>query len=415
MLCQFAFSNFRSFKDEAFLDLYAEPIKDKEDSLIIDKDGTKILPVISIYGPNGSGKSTVLDALTFLRQIIVNPMHQFVMNEKIAGNEDIVENNFKDEKNKNVIHKFNKNCELIPTIFEITFRINEIEYKYELSMLKNEVVNENLYYRKILENNVNIVFERNGDEILKGNDIENISVEKIKKTVPLLSNIAAFYDVVAINNVVEWFMKMNYLNYNRSSNDEKIFIPKNEESLAEMIRLIKEMDLNISGIRVDEGVDGKIEKIFTKHTVDGEEFELIIEEESSGTRKIFSFLAKINICLRNGRLVIADELDAKLHPKLFGFIVSLFTNPKRNKNGAQLLITSHDIVNMNSDVFRRDEIWFCSLNPSNASNLYALSSFRDFNGKRPRNDEVYGKRYMEGKYGADPFINKGLNWGNNDE
>lgn len=108
--------------------------------------------------------------------------------------------------------------------------------------------------------------------------------------------------------------------------------------------------------------------------------------------------------------MVADELDAKLHPKLLKCIIGLFTNRNTNKWGAQLLLTSHDITSMTAEVFRRDEIWFCAKNPENASMLYALTTFRKKNGTRPRNDEIYGKQYMEGRYGADPYIRQILDW-----
>ena len=84
MLCQFSFRNFKSFKNEAFLDFYAESITDNNESLIIDSDEEKFLPVVSIYGPNGGGKSTVLEALGFLRQTIVKPVIASKMNEDIS-------------------------------------------------------------------------------------------------------------------------------------------------------------------------------------------------------------------------------------------------------------------------------------------------------------------------------------------
>ena len=139
--------------------------------------------------------------------------------------------------------------------------------------------------------------------------------------------------------------------------------------------------------------------------------EIPFEEESSGTRKLFSCMARILDCLRDGTLLIADELDAKLHPKLLQYIIELFTDPKSNRKGAQLLFTSHDITTMTPEIFRRDEIWFCALDPQNASRLYSLISFKKENGKTPRNDESYSKQYLEGRYGADPYIRKILDWG----
>lgn len=104
-------------------------------------------------------------------------------------------------------------------------------------------------------------------------------------------------------------------------------------------------------------------------------------------------------------------MDAKLHPKLLQYIIEMFTGPKSNKHGAQLLLTSHDITTMTPEVYRRDEIWFCAKNPLNASKLYSLISIKKENGQPPRNDEHYGKQYLEGRYGADPYIRKILDWG----
>ena len=112
----------------------------------------------------------------------------------------------------------------------------------------------------------------------------------------------------------------------------------------------------------------------------------------------------------NGDIVVIDELDAKLHPLLLQCIIDLFTNPGINKNGAQLLFTSHDIITMSNEVFRRDEIWFAAINDNAESFLYSLADFKKANGKKPRNDEMYGKQYLEGRYGADPYIMRISEW-----
>ncbi len=109
-------------------------------------------------------------------------------------------------------------------------------------------------------------------------------------------------------------------------------------------------------------------------------------------------------------MLVADELDAKLHPKLLRYIIELFTDPKSNKHGAQLLVTSHDITTMTSEIYRKDEIWFCALNPYQASKLYSLVSFKNEKGQDLQKNEAYGKQYIEGRYGADPYIRKILDW-----
>lgn len=411
MLCQFAFRNFKSFKNEAFLDFYAESITDNNESLIIDSDGEKFLPVVSIYGPNGGGKSTVLEALGFLRQTIVKPVIASKMNEDISIEEKQILSTSIEETSREKYHKFDKACEQIPIEFEIQFRTKDKEYRYEISILKKEITKENLYYRPLDNEDVVIVFERTGEECVVGEDVEFISVEKVKASLPLLSHLASSYDIGIIDDALSWFLSILFLDYDNPISDKRIMIPKEPKEKILFFSMFKEMNINISDLRIEEDGEGKIKDIFCKHIIDGEEFELRIQEESSGTRKIFSCLARINNCLQTGRVLIADELDAKLHPKLLRFIIELFTNPLKNEHGAQLLITSHDMINMNPEVFRRDEIWFCALNASNASNLYSLIAFKEENGKPPRKDAIYGKRYLEGKYGADPYIRKGLNWG----
>ncbi len=410
MLCQFTFENFKSFKQEAFLDLCAEQITDNIESLITDTDGEQFLPVISIYGPNGGGKSTVLDALKYLRNIILKPVVMLKMSEDFSKEEEQILSSSAQDMVKDSYHKFDKVCALEPTKFSVMFRTKGNEYQYELSMLKNSIVEENLYYREIGAENAVMVFERGTESCLIGDDIERVSVDKIKDSMPLLSHIEIMYDIEVISTVVAWFSDVVFLNYDMPYTDKSVLIPKQTAEKELFFRLLKEMDINISDVRVEEDTEGTITGIYTKHFIGQSEIELSIAEESSGTRKIFSCLARIIRCLNEGALLAADELDAKLHPKLFHFIIELFTSPVYNPKGAQLLITSHDIVNMNPDVFRRDEIYFCSLGMDDASTLYSLISFKEENGKPPRKDAVYGKRYLEGKYGADPYIQRGIDW-----
>lgn len=104
------------------------------------------------------------------------------------------------------------------------------------------------------------------------------------------------------------------------------------------------------------------------------------------------------------------SLDAKLHPKLLRYIISLFTNREINKKGAQLVFTSHDMSTMKNDVFRRDEIWFAALDDNHSSELYSLYEIRKEDGKRINHTAAYDKQYLEGRYGADPYLRTMLDW-----
>lgn len=411
MLSQFSFSNYKSFKKEAFLDFTAEAINDNVDSLIIDKiDGEKFLPVISIYGPNGGGKSTVLEAIGFLRAFVLKKIIISQMDENNPKVDAMIKR-FSEIDFKNKYHKFDLEYENIPINFDIMFRTKKRQYKYQLSILQNRIIEENLYMQNIGYKNAEIIFERTENECVLGEDLEGIAVEKINNTMPLISHVAINYDIESVDDAVSWFMNINFVDYDNPNKERQIIIPETKKEQTIMFEMLKKMDINISDFRIEKDIDGNIENIYTKHVLDdGKTYEIPFEEESSGTRKLFSCLYEIIDCLNDGTLMVADELDAKLHPKLLRFIIELFTDSKSNRHGAQLLLTSHDITTMISEVFRRDEVWFCALNAQNASKLYSLYSFKK--DKFHENNEDFGKKYLEGRYGADPYIRKILNWEN---
>lgn len=99
-------------------------------------------------------------------------------------------------------------------------------------------------------------------------------------------------------------------------------------------------------------------------------------------------------------------LDAKIHPVLLRYVVVLYNNMEINKNGAQLIFTSHDLSTMNNDIFCRDEIWFVAKGKEQNSKLYSLVEFKNTKGEAVRMDAKYDKQYLEGKYGADPYLKK---------
>ena len=104
-----------------------------------------------------------------------------------------------------------------------------------------------------------------------------------------------------------------------------------------------------------------------------------------------------------------DELDAKIHPVLLKYLIMTFSNMEKNKKGAQLIFTSHDLSTMNSEVFRRDEIWFVAKGNHQNSKLYSLVEFKNEKGESVRKDAKFDKQYLEGKYGADPYLRKIIN------
>lgn len=172
--------------------------------------------------------------------------------------------------------------------------------------------------------------------------------------------------------------------------------------------MIQEMDLDIANFRIEE--EENKTKIYTKHIVNNTETELNLIKESSGTKKLFSLLPFVASALTEGKTLIVDELDSKLHPVLLKYIINLFSDMKINRNKAQLIFTSHDLSTMNPEVFRRDEIWFVSKGKEQNSQLYSLVEFKNYKGESVRKDAKFNKQYLEGKYGAIPTLKKIINW-----
>jgi hypothetical protein len=123
-------------------------------------------------------------------------------------------------------------------------------------------------------------------------------------------------------------------------------------------------------------------------------------EESSGTRKFFALTAPIISVLDHGMILIADELDAKLHPNLVCSLISLFNSSISNKNNAQLIFNTHDTNLLDSGLFRRDQIWFSQKDRYGASTVYSLAEFKS----AVRKNEDFEKNYINGKYGAIPVL-----------
>ena len=126
---------------------------------------------------------------------------------------------------------------------------------------------------------------------------------------------------------------------------------------------------------------------------------------------MFGLLPFIANSLVSGTTLVIDELDAKIHPLLLRYIIMMFNDMKINQYGAQLIFTSHDLFTMNSEIFRRDEIWFVAKGNQQNSKLYSLVEFKNEKGESVRKDAKFDKQYLEGKYGADPYLRKIIDWG----
>ena len=149
--------------------------------------------------------------------------------------------------------------------------------------------------------------------------------------------------------------------------------------------------------------------ITTTHTITTEkdetqEYILNLNEESTGTQNLFYISPVLEETLKEGKILVIDEIDKSLHPLLVKYIVELFNNKEINKNNAQLIFNTHDTNLLSLDLFRRDQIMFTEKKyESGETELYGLDDFS------VRKKEDIKKGYLLGRYGAIPFMGNGTN------
>ena len=396
MLCQFTFQNFKSYKNETTLDYQAAVLPEFKNTLITETSASDLLPVNVVYGPNGGGKSNLLQALACVISTIVKPVNElgknrqgFILQQKIDA----------------VPFLFDKISKNEPTEFRIFFRIEKNEYCYYLALKNDEVISESLYRKAVTGKKTAMIFEREADSISLGYTINKKSLNtSINPKMPYLSFLSINYDIPVISEVITWFESCIIRSYANPVVEHQILLAKDAPYKEQFIRALNDMDIDITGYRYDEDT----KQLFMQRTLSSQEYELPFSQESDGTKKLIAALPVILLALREGRMVIIDELDAKLHPKLLRYVISLFKNKEINKYGAQLLFTSHDMCTLKNTIFRRDEIWFAAENASYESEIYSLHEIRGEDNDRVKNTAAYDKQYLEGRYGADPYLSNML-------
>lgn len=407
MLCQFTFDNFRSYRDETTFDMQASSMKEFKESLIIDeKDGQAFLPVSVIFGPNAGGKSNLLLAMRRMFDSVAYPIFLLSRNDEEAR--DIPRPKVKGTD----AFRFDNRHSQEPSDFEIYFRTKGQEFRYTLSFDAEGIASESLSRKNVGGTRKAILFERTGSKVEPGSSLKRARVTtSFNADIPYLSFLALNYDIEFVDMAAEWIASAKFIDFNFRFEElvlEKMLEQKDESVL---IGILKAAGINIDGFRVEGGEeDFENRRVWVRHVVNGKPYELRLSKESAGTRKMMSMAISLDNALKKGGLLVIDELDSKLHPKLLRFIVALFHDPAVNKSGAQLVFTSQDVSIMRNDVLRRDEIWFAARDEDEASSLWSLSDIHEPNGNLVSKNAAFDRQYLSGRYGADPILDRFLYW-----
>lgn len=407
MLLRFEVGNFRSIRDRVVLDLRASADSSHSETNLFQHEGQeRLLRTVALYGANGSGKSNVLRALDFVTD--------FAYFSAIASQQDSPID----------VEPFRlcERTESQPSFFELEAVAGGVRYRYGLEVSAQAVHSEWLFEARTsreakLFTRVGSQIEVNEERFREGRDL----VEKTRSNASFLSVCAQFNGEVSRAAL----SALHSVMFARESRVYATSVRRTSRRLEDdrfrnaALKLLAAADLTIRGLRVEppelqpnpnERVyrpPGPIKTLHRKYSAEnvpiGEvEFDLL-ENESAGTVRFVSLLAPIVDGLADGRVVVADEMDSRMHPLMTRFLVQLFQGPT-NTSGAQLIFATHDVNLLSNKFFRRDQIWFTEKDRAEATHLYSLADHRQSDGELVRKDASFARDYLLGKFGAVPFI-----------
>ena len=413
MLIEFSVKNFMSIKDEMTFSMVTG-IGDEniENTIKNNSTGERYLKSAAIYGANASGKTNFMKAIT-AAILMVRKSNLRNINEPLSEIRPF----------KFYLKTINEPCE-----FKFVFIKNNIKYIYGFSADINRIYTEYLY--QYLSAKPSLVFERKNTNEYKftqqeQSKLEELSTKNTEKK--LFLSTATEWNYEKTKDAYIWFSEdidtyHDYMNaggyvFDKFENDKEGSLKKFTINLLKQADIlikdynfeVKDMNLGniiaFNNIKIpNENIVQKEVRISTFHEIenengDKENYELELQEESLGTQNLFFLSPILKESFEKGKVIIVDEIDKSLHPLLVEFIIKLFHNREINKNNAQLIFNTHDTNLLSLDNFRRDQIWFTEKDPKKGSTeLYPLDDFS------VRKTENVQKGYLNGRYGAIPFL-----------
>lgn len=375
----------------------------------------RVLAVAGIYGPNASGKSNVLEALVWLSAAVQHSLRAW---DKIIPREPF---------------KFGQGPGK-PSSYEIDMVVEGVRYTYHLDADDSTVLSESLH--SYPERRRRVLFEREGLEIsfrrglgfLVGTrDLLTPSTLALSAAMRLdESEIRTFgrylagIQILGLRRPAAW--NRYGIAFERGLPTARLFdergdrqgmlfdeadlgiFPTRKQALA----LLRFADLGIDSVQVvetddnDARISPQVRRTARRrpqliHRVANQELPFELSEESTGTRTWFTLIGPTLTALGNGEILLIDEIDASLHPRLSARLLELFQDPATNPAGAQLIFTTHDTSLLN--FLNRDEVWLTERGESGATTLTALA---EFGGEKVRRSLNLEKAYLQGRFGAVP-------------
>jgi len=419
MLLQFTVGNFKSFKDKATLSLEATTDDWREDDNIahIASPGLRLVKTAAIYGPNAGGKSNFIQAMVQFRGLILSSSKDTQKGEPISVTP----------------FRLHSATEKAPTFFEVVFLRDGKRYRYGFEATKEAIVSEWLY-KQADSIRPTCLFTRENNKIVPGDTFkEGKGLEDRTRSNALFLSVVAQFNGSIAGEVMNWIGQFRGITglHDAGYRSFTTELLNDKEYGAPIRELVRQADVGIEDlIREDIDKDQFLEEfskdnrsfpqairdlimqktsgisiVRTVHqrfdsdnrAVGKVEFDLETEE-SAGTQQLFALAGPFLHTLREGSVLVVDELDARLHPLLTRQLVGLF-NSSANRKNAQLVFATHDQGLLDQRRIRRDQIWFVEKDAMGASTLFCLDEI-----KGVRKDANFEKEYLLGQFGGVPHI-----------
>lgn len=406
MVLEIRLSNFFCIKDEVVLDFRAANIKSANAKAlknnVFEQNKTDIIKTLVIYGANASGKSNIIKAIRFCNAMVF---------ESHNHNENTVYN-FQPFKFENYPNK--------PSSYFIRFMLNGIEYEYSFSLTRTHIITESLnYYPKGRIKEIFTRDERRG----KTKKEKYTFTEVIKRPMDVAENTsdkslyisrASQMDRDVAKEIFNYFNKtfiLNYLGFGISAIEN--ITNQNKQQLIEALKIadsdIEEVkikvlkkpgknihaDLTNMTLKVEDVVQDHLQ-IKTYHKTNPRVAFDFLTEESQGTIKLFFIMLTLLDVVKNNKVLLIDEIEESLHPKIIEYIFNLF----RAGEKAQLLCATHNTQFLDLKRFRKDQVYFVNKKQDGSTDLYSLYDYSDF-----RDTMDLEKAYLQGRFDAVPIVN----------
>lgn len=390
MLRSFRVENHKSIRDEQELSFL--PVYDKT---------RPVVPVAAIFGANASGKSNLLDALRWMRDGVLDSYAAWRPGDGVPRTP----------------FRLDPEAAARPSGYVVDIVVDGDAYTYGFEVDDERVSREWLYTYP--HSRKRLIFERDGREIEFGSTVGKgrwwaRTLSKMTRENALLLDVAARSNQPDVMAAYHWF-RAGLLDFH---SEVAVIVERLMQRLKSggrsrqaLVDLVAAADLGITDIYVSdlpdllftgEGIDRQLQKLRFVHAPTATVMN--VEDESAGTVTWLKLASAALDVLDGGSVLLVDELDESMHPRVTAALVELFRYQDTNPRDAQLVFTTHDTTLLSpilgADPVQRDEVWFVEKDGTGATKLFPLSDFK------PRKLENWERRYLTGAYGAVPMASQ---------